>query len=486
MSVSDRTDPTPAIRPDGVEHFPADVEAREWLQREQNILAARLLRQTIWMHVVGVTAALATFLIFDQQWQFGTLLIMEVGAVLTTVLARQLLRSGRNLASTLVLLATFIVPALGASLMFEGLVAVFGFLSLAMAMLTAVLISPRAAYAMGVGLTVVSAGLTLLLDDATFRGNLILLPDFILGSVGLFSFAGMLYVGTSLLSFSRYSARRALGRMVDLAEQLRVANQQLEHEIRERQKLEEYRVNLAIQKERMDMLASFMRDVSHEFRTPLSVINGQVYMLVRREAVAAEHMHRLQLIREESDYIDALVGALFEMVRLDTGIELTLADLNLNDVVRDVVEESGPSLLVKDLSLRLELADTLPPVEADRLQIRKALEKLVRNAVYFSPVGQEIVIRSAVIGGNAVISVVDSGPGIPPDVLPNIFERFYRGDRARTTKGAGLGLPIACKIMQMHAGCIDVETSVDNGSTFHMYFPLDGQKSLADSPPCAQ
>ena len=107
------------------------------------------------------------------------------------------------------LLATFIVPALGASLMFEGLVTVFGFLSLAMSMLTAVLISPRAAYAMGAGLTVVSAGLTLLLDNATFRGNLILLPDFILGSVGLFSFVGMLYVGTSLLSFSRYSARRS-------------------------------------------------------------------------------------------------------------------------------------------------------------------------------------------------------------------------------------------------------------------------------------
>jgi two-component system OmpR family sensor kinase len=232
----------------------------------------------------------------------------------------------------------------------------------------------------------------------------------------------------------------------------------------------------------MDMLASFMRDVSHEFRTPLSIINGQMYLLERAGVVPPEQQKRLKVMREASDYIDELVGALFEMVRLDSGVDLDLVDLNLDNVIQDLVRELHPAFQAKDLSLRLELADSLPLIEADKYQIGKALEKLVRNAIDHSPVGQEIVIRSAVVGGNAVISVVDSGPGIPANALPYIFERFYRGDRARTTRGAGLGLSIACKIMQMHEGCIDVETAVGKGSTFHMWLPINGQKPPAHSP----
>jgi signal transduction histidine kinase len=120
----------------------------------------------------------------------------------------------------------------------------------------------------------------------------------------------------------------------------------------------------------------------------------------------------------------------------------------------------------------LELTDAPPVIQADEQELHVALSKLVENAVQHTPRGGTVTLRTETRGEHAIVEVGDTGSGISEEDLPHVFERFYRGDKARTSRGAGLGLSIAQKIVEAHGGTVEVESVEGRGSTFKVRLPL--------------
>jgi signal transduction histidine kinase len=230
-------------------------------------------------------------------------------------------------------------------------------------------------------------------------------------------------------------------------------------------------LQLRLEKERSAILAGFVQDVSHEFGNPLSVIKNDLY-LIGHETDPDRKQRRLDSIGGQAFHIERLVKGLLMMTRLDHAGELVCEPLDLNDTVRMVMDGLASALRGKDHLYTLDLAAARPVVCADQRQLSQVISELARNAILFTPPGGQIALATRQQGDWAVIECRDSGIGISAEDLPHIFERFFRVDKARGERGAGLGLSIAQKIVAMHQGRIEVESTPGVGSTFQVFLPI--------------
>jgi heavy metal sensor kinase len=215
----------------------------------------------------------------------------------------------------------------------------------------------------------------------------------------------------------------------------------------------------------------FMADVSHELRTPLTVIRGNMDLIRRTGQADAES---LEAVVSEVDRMtrmvqDVLLLAQAESGKLPLGREL----VELDTLMLEVFAQA--KLLAQGRQeVRLGQEDQARVV-GDRDRLKQVLLNLVANAVAYTPPGGVVTMSLACIGGWCRLTISDSGPGIPKDELPHIFERFYRVDRARRRSaggGAGLGLSIAYWIVRMHEGRIEVASDEGRGTTFSVWLPL--------------
>jgi two-component system, OmpR family, phosphate regulon sensor histidine kinase PhoR len=147
-----------------------------------------------------------------------------------------------------------------------------------------------------------------------------------------------------------------------------------------------------------------------------------------------------------------------------------LAPTDLTDVVTGSAELLRPQAERAGLDLSIEISSHLPHVAADPGRIRQVITNLVHNAIKFTPAGGQVYVSAAASASEVIVSVRDTGVGIPREDLPRIFERFYKADRARSGGGTGLGLAISKHIIQAHSGRIWVDSTEGSGSTF--YFAL--------------
>ncbi|MCX6029671.1 MAG: PAS domain S-box protein, partial [Chloroflexi bacterium] len=241
-------------------------------------------------------------------------------------------------------------------------------------------------------------------------------------------------------------------------------------DITERKQAEQRAFELALERERMALLSKFVQDASHEFRTPLAIMQANLYLLERIED-PAKRQRKLAQMGEQVTGITRLVDLLAEITRLDSGVPFTTQPADLNGLIGAVAAKLQAQAAAKGLTLHLELASDLPPVSADGNRLGEALHELLNNAVRYTPVGGHITVRSASDADGVTVEVQDSGPGIAADMLPRIFERFYRQDVAHTTPGFGLGLPIARAIVERHGGRLEVESQPGAGSVFRIVLP---------------
>ena len=212
---------------------------------------------------------------------------------------------------------------------------------------------------------------------------------------------------------------------------------------------------------------AFVADASHELRTPLTALGGQLDVFVR---AAREHpLQPEQLartMRGEVDRMTRLVEELLTLARLDAkGAEaLHLARVDLGSVARDVYEEARALPAARGKQLHLEANGPLA-VRADPARLHQVLLNLTVNALQHTPSDGAIRLSLERRNGHALVTVRDSGPGIPPEHLPQLFDRFYRADhsRARDRGGAGLGLAIAQAIAQAHGGELTAENADEGG-----------------------
>jgi two-component system OmpR family sensor kinase/two-component system sensor histidine kinase BaeS len=225
-----------------------------------------------------------------------------------------------------------------------------------------------------------------------------------------------------------------------------------------------------------------IQDIAHELRTPLTVIQGNLQAIL--DGVFELTPETIASIHEESLLLSRLIHDLREL-SLAEARELPLHKqrVDLREIVRQATTVIQPQLEGKEIELTAELPEEPLPVEVDPQRIRQVLLNLLSNAQRYTPEGGRIAVRVARQGESAQVSVSDSGPGIPADDLPYVFERFWRGDKSRTRSsgGTGLGLAIAKQLIEAHGGRIWAESAPGRGATFH--FALSLQPSTNDAPP---
>lgn len=217
----------------------------------------------------------------------------------------------------------------------------------------------------------------------------------------------------------------------------------------------------------------FVSNVSHELRTPLATLKALVETLQEGALEDPRAARRfLEHIGAEVDRLDKLVGELLDLARIESGrAPMRLAPVAVADVVQPPVERLRPLAEQANLSLTVHLPPDLPPVLADVEQMQRVITNLVHNAIQFTPTG-EITVRAEQVGDEVVISVRDTGVGIPAEDLPRVFERFYKRGQGRWGGGTGLGLSIARHIVQAHGGRIWAESIEGRGSTFYVALPI--------------
>jgi len=230
-----------------------------------------------------------------------------------------------------------------------------------------------------------------------------------------------------------------------------------------------------------DRQRRFVADASHELRTPLTIVNLEVGRALSSRRSTAEYQRTLQVVNAEGERMTRLVNDLMTLARMDAGQAiLQFENLDLSDVALEAVERM--SALAEHQHIKLETGE-LPElqVRGDRQGLIQMISNLIENGIKYSGVGQGVRIETSGSKNTASLRISDTGPGIPPEHLPRLFDRFYRVDAARSHNsdedsdsptGSGLGLSIVSWIAQAHNGNIKVESKVNEGTTFEVILPL--------------
>lgn len=223
--------------------------------------------------------------------------------------------------------------------------------------------------------------------------------------------------------------------------------------------------------------------LSHELRAPLTTIKGSSRTLLRHGAALDQATSRqlLQDIDQEADRLHRLVDNLLELARAGTGkgalrTEPTAVDVLLRRVVADATPRAG------DRRLRVRAPANLPHPAIDPVRIEQVVRNLVDNAVKFSPATGTIDLSAARQEDAIVVTIRDEGPGVPPEYHDRVFERFFRVEReGSTVAGAGLGLAICKRFVELHGGWIELESRAGQGATFRFTLPLGEASSAGEA-----
>jgi signal transduction histidine kinase len=222
--------------------------------------------------------------------------------------------------------------------------------------------------------------------------------------------------------------------------------------------------------------ADFFASMSHELRTPLTSIKEGTGLLL--DGVGGETTDKqrklLGILAEESNRLISVVNSLLDLSKMEAGMMAYDFEFSHVDVlIKRALSEITPLVEAKEITLENEFDGAVPPLRMDPERILQVLRNLLGNAVKFTPKGGQVRVAAKPAHGKVAISVKDSGPGIPPESLTSIFEKFNQGSRHTpyVRQGTGLGLAIAKTIITAHGGKIWAESEPGKGSTFIFVLP---------------
>lgn len=214
-------------------------------------------------------------------------------------------------------------------------------------------------------------------------------------------------------------------------------------------------------------------DTSHELRTPVTIIRSEAEVALSRERDAAEYRRALEIVRSEAAYLTQLIESVLILARADAKqIHIEMKPLSLRQVIEESVRSAETLARARGVHLTTESNGPMP-MRGDPELMRRLLLNLLDNAIKFSDAGGQVAIEAQRAGTNYVIAVSDHGRGIAVSDQPKIFDRFFRGDRARESDGTGLGLPIVKWIAEAHGGQARLVRSGQAGSLFEVTLPGD-------------
>jgi len=222
---------------------------------------------------------------------------------------------------------------------------------------------------------------------------------------------------------------------------------------------------------------SLVADVAHELRTPLSILRGNFELIL--SGVIEPTEETIASLHDEVLRMSYLVKDLQELSLAEAGqLRLDLAEVNLIELLTNIMSKLSLEAVDENITMNHDFSSEKLMLTLDIHRIGQVFFNLMGNAIRYTPPNGEITVSAAQINSYAQITISDTGPGIPQDDLPYIFERFYRGDKARvrSDSGAGLGLAIAKGFIEAHGGSISANNISKGGSTFTVLLPLPAVK----------
>ncbi len=231
---------------------------------------------------------------------------------------------------------------------------------------------------------------------------------------------------------------------------------------------------VAIENARLFQQSDLISEFVHELRTPLASLSTATYLLHRPEMSREQHDQIVTNIHNETLRLNSLASSFLDLARLESGrVQFRKTAFKISDLLYECKDVMGTKAAEDDIQLRLEASDGLPLLEADRDKIKQVLLNLISNAIKYNRPNGSITLRAEASANEMVLSVQDTGVGIPEESLPHLFQKFYRV-REHETKvtGTGLGLSICKQIVNGHGGRIEVRSKMSVGTVFTVYLPL--------------
>lgn len=233
---------------------------------------------------------------------------------------------------------------------------------------------------------------------------------------------------------------------------------------------EQQRIELELERERSKILSEFITSSSHEFRTPISTIQTATY-LMRNAGTFEQIQLYVNRIETQTKRITELLESLHTMSRLDKNPEIVPRSIHLNGTLSTLFSQMREEFLGRFIEAKLDIDSSADVIYGDPALLSIAINAILENAVRYTPKHGIVTLHSYIDNGIPIIEVTDTGIGMTDKVISKIFQRFYRADVAHSTKGFGLGLSIANKIIELHNGYIEVTSAPHIGSTFRIILP---------------
>lgn len=237
--------------------------------------------------------------------------------------------------------------------------------------------------------------------------------------------------------------------------------------ITERKLVEQQAIELALERERVELLTRFIRIASHEFKTPLSIILSSLYLLNRTNDIHARD-EKTQQIEAQVNRINHLLSMLELQTKLDSKVPFKFHRVNLTLLVHARARRYERDAASQGVRLAFDLLTDIEDAMLDENYLSLALDQIVDNALNHTDAGDTITIRTGEDGGKVWVEIEDTGAGIPEEAIPLVTQRFFRLDAAHSTPGFGLGLSIVDDIVQRHEGQLIIRSTLGSGSTFRI------------------
>jgi two-component system phosphate regulon sensor histidine kinase PhoR len=240
------------------------------------------------------------------------------------------------------------------------------------------------------------------------------------------------------------------------------------HKLAEKQQIE-----LRLAQEKAAFLADFLGDMSHDLKTPLSIINNSIYLMERLNDPEKQR-DQIQQIKNQTRMVEKFIQDILTVTQLENKPELNCQHVDINHLLTGIAGQLRAKAEQKHIRTSLHLNDELPPIWIDQDQMTRAFINLVENAINYTLDDGRVEIRTYAADNRVIVEIADTGIGIGKDDLPHVFERFYRSSDARSLEagGTGLGLAIAKKIIDVHGCGIDVSSVPGEGTTFRVKMPV--------------
>ncbi len=245
------------------------------------------------------------------------------------------------------------------------------------------------------------------------------------------------------------------------------------HDISELKRIQQQTLELAVERERVNVLRESITNISHDLRTPLATIKSLLYVL-EHISDPIQQADKLQGIKRQTILLEHRIQELLYSARLENAEGIDHQPVNLNTLCIRVADSFVSLAEDRTLTLTMDLHPDLPDVLGDEGDLERVLSNLLQNAVTYTPNGGSIRLRTFTQADEVGLEVADTGVGISADDLPYIFDHFFRVDKSRSMDkgGMGLGLAIVKRIVEMHGGRVQVESTIGRGSIFRVLLPL--------------